>query len=213
MGDAALAVVRDAQLLGGAGVAGEGDDVHQGVLEVLLRFLGGAQILADGDGLPGVADVQPQGQPDPLLDDGPLQEHVVAVLGHVALDHLQGNLVQQTGVPILEGQLRHLLEYGAADVVNRAVYSSHSSLLLFFQAGGPPVNCEKSNHIWSKAIIADVSSHCKRFLLGSNRLNGKKSGGEFVRNKKDRRTGKVPPPAAKREKKQKERKSCLLLGG
>ncbi len=137
VGDAALAVVRDAQLLGGAGVAGEGDDVHQGVLEVLLRLLGGTQVLTDGDGLPGVADVQSQGQPDPLLDDGPLQEDVRPVMGHVALDHLQRNLVQQAGVPSVEGQPGHLFEYGAANVVHRAVHTSHSSSSLFFQAARP----------------------------------------------------------------------------
>ena len=102
---------------------------------MLFRLLGGAQVLADGDGLPSVADVQAQGQPDPLLDDGPLQEDVVAVVGHVALNHLQGNLVQQAGVSPLEGQLGHFLEYGAADVVHRAVHTSHCNLLPIFSDG------------------------------------------------------------------------------
>ena len=138
VGNTALAVVGDAELLGGASVAGEGDNVHQGVLIVLFRLLGRAQVLADRNGFPGIADVQAQGQPDPFLDDGPLQEDVVAVLGHVALNHLQRNLVQQTGVPALQGQLGHLFEYGAADIVYRAVYTSHSSLLLFFRRRAPP---------------------------------------------------------------------------
>ena len=152
VGDAALAVVRNAELLGGAGVAGEGDDVHQGVLEVLLGLLRPLEVLADGGGLPGEAEVQAQGQPDPLLDDGPLQEDVVAVLGHVALDHLQGNLVQQAGIPALQGQFGHLFKYGAADVVYRAVYTSHSSLLLFFRRRAPPVLCETSNHPGSSLL-------------------------------------------------------------
>ena len=104
---------------------------------MLLGLLRGQKVLADGDGLPGVADVQAQGQADPLLHNGPLQEDVVAVPGHLALDHLQGDLVQQAGVPALEGQLGHFFKYGTADIVYRAVYTSHSSLLLFFQTARP----------------------------------------------------------------------------
>jgi hypothetical protein len=62
-------------------------------------------------------------------------------------------------------------------------------------------------------IIADVPSHCKRFLLPGNRLNATKNSRKIVEEIKKPGGRENPPPAAKREKKQKERKSCLQLGG
>ena len=125
MGNAALAAVRDADLLGGAGVAGEGDDIHQGLLKILL--VGGGLLDAGGDGhllLRGL-QVHAQGQTEPLLDDGTLQEHVVAVLGHLALDHLVGDLVHTAQIAVLIGQTGHFGEYVAADIVHRAMDTSH----------------------------------------------------------------------------------------
>ena len=138
VGDTALAAVRDADLLGRAGVAGVRNDIHQGVLVVLLKLLGPLDILADGSGVSGVAHVQAHGQTHPLLHDGPLQEYVVTVVGHVALDHLEGNLVGLPGIAALKGQTGDLLEYAAADVVYCAVHSSHKSFLRVSPGGIRP---------------------------------------------------------------------------
>ena len=125
MGDAALAAVGDADLLGGAGVAGKGDDVDQGLLEILL--VGGSLLDVGADGRLGVRGLQAhtQGQTDPFLHDGPFQKHVVAVVGHLSGNDLVGDHVHPAQVSVLIGQTGHLRKDVAADIVYRAVYSSH----------------------------------------------------------------------------------------
>ena len=121
----ALAAVGDADLLGRAGVAGKGDDVDQRLLEILL--VGGGLLNVGADGRLGIRRLQAhaQRQPNPLLDDGPLQKHVMAVLGHLAGNDLVGDHVHLAQVPVSVGQTGHLGKDVAANVVYRAVYTSH----------------------------------------------------------------------------------------
>ena len=130
MGQAALAAVRNPDLLGGAGIAGKGDDIDQGLLKIFV--VGRGRLLdtgADGRLLASGLQAHAKGQPHPLLDNGPLQKHVVAVVGHLALDHLVGDLVHPLQVPALIGQAGHFGEDIAADLIHRAVYASHSFFL------------------------------------------------------------------------------------
>ena len=151
----ALAAVRDADLLRRAGVAGVRDDVYQGILVVLLEFLGPLNVLADGRGVPGVAHIQAHGQADPLLHNGPLQKHVMTVFGHVALDHLEGDMVCLAGIAALKGQPGNLLEYGASNVVYRAVNSSHQSFLHVPRAQLRPGNSVWRHYIKSPAFLQE----------------------------------------------------------
>ena len=70
-------------MVGGAGLAGKGDDIDQGAVQL---FLGrGALRHALGQPLVGISRPHPQahGQTDALADDGPLLEDAVTVLGHL----------------------------------------------------------------------------------------------------------------------------------
>ena len=135
VGDAALAAVRDADLLGRAGVAGEGDDIDQGFFKVLVvgihHFL---DVGADRGLGTGGLQVHAQGQTHPLFHDGTLQEHVVTVVGHLTPDHLVGDHVHTAHVPALVGQAGNLGKYVAANIVYRAVNSSHVHFLHFCRA-------------------------------------------------------------------------------
>ena len=126
MGQAALAAVRNPDLLGGAGIAGKGDDIDQGLLKIFV--VGRGRLLdtgADGRLLASGLQAHAKGQPHPLLDNGPLQKHVVAVAGHLSGNDGVGDHVHPLQIPALIGQAGLLCEYVAANIVYRAVYTSH----------------------------------------------------------------------------------------
>ena len=130
MGQAALAAVGDADLLGRAGIAGKGDDIDQGLLKIFV--VGRGRLLdtgADGRLLASGLQAHAKGQPHPLLDNGPLQKHVVAVAGHLSGNDGVGDHVHPLQIPALIGQAGHFGEDIAADLIHRAVYASHSFFL------------------------------------------------------------------------------------
>src|SRR5699024_3011412 len=91
VGQAALAQVRDLDHLFGATVAGELDDVDQRGVVVLVGDVG---VLQDRDHavvLVHAAGGQADGQADALLNDGPLQEDVLAKFALLAGDDLIGD--------------------------------------------------------------------------------------------------------------------------
>ena len=126
VGDAALAAVRDTDLLGRAGIAGKGDDIDQGLFKILLVRGGLLDLGADGRLLTGGLQAHAQGQPDPLLHDGPLQKHVVAMSCHLAGDDLIGDHIHPVQISALIGKTGYLRKDIPADVIHRAVYTSHS---------------------------------------------------------------------------------------
>ena len=125
MGSTALAVIGDTDLLGGAGVAGEGNDIHQGLVEELLvdisLFDGGADRHLVGSRLKG----HTQSKTHTLGNDGTLQEHVTALLKSVTTDHLIRDQVDTLQVAALIGKLCDFLEHILTDLVNNAVKASH----------------------------------------------------------------------------------------
>ena len=70
-----------------------------------------------------------QGQSDPLLHDGPLQKHIMAVLGHFAGNNFVRDHVHLVQIPALIGQTGHLGKDIPADIVYRTVYTSHICFL------------------------------------------------------------------------------------
>ena len=132
VGNAALTAVRNANLLGRAGIAGRVDDVYQGIFKIFLirnSFVDmGAEVTAD-------INVHTQSQPHPGNDDRALQIHVVAVLCNISGHQLIGDQIHLVLVVlvILIGQAGHFGEYAAANIVYRAVYASHSSFLHIFR--------------------------------------------------------------------------------
>ena len=125
VGNAALAAVGDADLLGRAGVAGIGDDIDQGLVEIFLIRGGILDIGADGGrGAVGV-QIHAQSQLEPGGNNGPLQEHVMAMVGNLSGNDLVGDHVHLLVIVALIGQSGHFCEYAAADIVYRAVYTSH----------------------------------------------------------------------------------------
>ena len=126
VGQAALAAVGDADLLGRAGIAGKGDDVDQGLFKILV--IGRGRLLdvgADRSLLAGGLQAHAQSQPHPLLNDGPLQKYVVAVPRHLAGHDGIGDHVHPVQVSALIGQTGHLGKDIAADLVHSTVYASH----------------------------------------------------------------------------------------
>ena len=129
-GQAVLAELGDLVLLGGAGVAGVGDDVDKGRLVVGLGDGGLVHALGhQGPGLDG-ADGQAHGQPDPLAGDGPLQEDGLPVQGLVAGDDDVGQILGLGVVSALVGHAGHLGEDLFADVGNQGWNASHGCVLL-----------------------------------------------------------------------------------
>ena len=125
VGNAALAAVGDADLLGRAGVAGIGDDIDQGLVEIFLIRSGILDIGADGGrGAVGV-QIHAQSQLEPGGNNGPLQEHVMAMMGNLSGNDLVGDHVHLLIIIALIGQSGHFCEYAAANIVYRAVYTSH----------------------------------------------------------------------------------------
>ena len=134
VGQTALTTVRNADLLGRTGVTGKGDDVDQRFFKVLFG-LGVSHFfhLVDGGAdrqlLFRRLDVHAQRQTQTLFDNGPFQKYVLTVLGDFALDHFVGNQVDPVQVSALIGQKCDFLEDAPPDVVYRAVYASHISVI------------------------------------------------------------------------------------
>ena len=129
VGNAALAAVGNANLLGGAGITGKGDNIDQRLPEILL--IRSRLPDAGAEGLRRTARIQihAQSQPDSGGHHRPLQKYVMPVVSHLSGNDLIGNHIH-TGIIIpAVGQPGHLCKYAAANIVYRAVYTSHSLLL------------------------------------------------------------------------------------
>ena len=164
VGDAALAAVRDADLLGRAGIAGEGNDIDQGLLEVLLVRGGLLDLGADRGLLTGGLQAHAQGQTDPLLHDGPLQKHVVAMLCHLAGNDLVGDHIHPVQIAALIGKTGYLGKDIPADIIHRAVYTSHS----------PFSSCSTGSRILS----GFVKNSRNYYIRGGGLLQGKPPGNQ-----------------------------------
>ena len=133
----ALAQVGDLDQLFGAAVAGELDDVHQRGIVILI---GNGSIFQTGNDavvLVHAAGGQAHGQADALLNDGALQEDVLAQLALLTGDDGVRDLAHQVvGLFALDVGISHpghLGEHLAADLDDRRVDSSkaHSKLSLY----------------------------------------------------------------------------------
>ena len=128
-GQAVLAVFRHPVLVGGAGVAGVGDDVDERRLIVLLGD--GRVIHALGHEAAGLdgPDAKAHGKPHPLTGDGPLQEDALPVQGLVAGDDLVGQVLGLGIISAGIGHAGHFGEHVLTDVRNQGRNSSHFSTL------------------------------------------------------------------------------------
>ena len=136
VGKAALTQVGDLDQLFRAAVAGKLDHVHQRGIIILI---GDGSILQTGDDavvLVHAAGGQAHGQTDALLNDGALQEDVLAQLAFLAGDDGVGDLAHQVvGLLALDvgvSHACHLGEHLTADLDDRGIDSSetHSNSLL-----------------------------------------------------------------------------------
>ena len=118
LGQAALTVLRNAVLLGRAGVAGVVDDVDERRVVVLLRHGALRHAVGENRVLIHRAKGQPHGQPHPLPGDGPLQEDGLPVLGLLSGYDDIGQLLHPVIGPIIS-QAGHLSEYFLSDIGNR----------------------------------------------------------------------------------------------
>ena len=134
--EAALAQVGDLDQLLGAAVAGKLDDVHQRGVIILI---GDGSVLQTGDDavvLVHAAGGQAHGQTNALLDDGALEEDVLAELAFLTGDDGVRDLAHQVvGLLALDVGVGHPCYLGkdlAADLDDRRVDSSetHSNLSL-----------------------------------------------------------------------------------
>ncbi len=104
VGQTTLAHIGHPHLLGGAGVAGVGDDIDQRGLIVLLRDHAVLQLRVGRRVLAQVPQGQADGQTDALGHHSALHQDVLAVLGHLAGDDLMGQTADGLGiVAALEG--------------------------------------------------------------------------------------------------------------
>ena len=133
VGEAALAVGGDPDLLGRAGVAGKLDDVDQGRLIVFFRDVGLLNAVAGRAVLLGRTQGQAAGKPKPLGDDGSLQENIAPVFGYLAGDDLIGYFINAGVVSPFIGQTGDFFKNAFADIVDYAVDTSHfnPSVILF----------------------------------------------------------------------------------
>ena len=124
-GQTSLAAVGDPHLGPGAGVAGDGDDVHQRGIVELFRFgrffnaLGQGGVLSDGP------HRQSHGQAQPFPDDGPFQKDAFPVGGYLAGDDFVGEFLDLGQVPAFVGQTGDFRKHLAAELGDRCVDSSH----------------------------------------------------------------------------------------
>ena len=124
-GQTVLAAFRDPVLVGGAGVAGVGDDIDQRRLIVLLGTGSGVHALGHQmTGLDGT-DGKTHGKSYTLTGDGPLQEHALPVQGLVAGDDSVGQVLGVGIVTAGIGHPGHLGEDIFADIGNQGRNSSH----------------------------------------------------------------------------------------
>ena len=82
----------------------------------------GAQVAAD-------INIHAQSQTNTGLDNGALQKHVITMLGHVTGAHFIRDQVYAAIIAALIGQLSDFSENANADIINGAMYTSHSILL------------------------------------------------------------------------------------
>ena len=137
VGQTALAHVGHLHPLGGAGVAGKGNNVDQRGIVVLLRHQAVLQVGVRGLVLAHVPQGQTDGQPDALADHSPLHQDVLAVLGHLAGDDFVGQLPNGFGVVApLKGHPGYLGKDLAPDIVDKGMDTAH---LL-----SPPLFCRKT---------------------------------------------------------------------
>ena len=111
--------------LGGAGIACEGNDVHQGIIKELLVDIGLGDGGADGHLVGGGLEGHAQSQTHALADDGALQEHVAALLESITADHFIGDHVNALEVTALISELCNFFKYILTDLINNAVKTSH----------------------------------------------------------------------------------------
>ena len=122
---AALAAVGDADVLGGAGIAGIGNDVDQRLFKILLVDGSLLNVGADAGRVIRALQTHAQSQTQTGADDGTLQKNIVAVVTHFAVAKLVGDHVHPLVIAALIGKGSHFLEYAAANIVHNAVYASH----------------------------------------------------------------------------------------
>ena len=157
MGQTALAQVGDLDQLFRAAVAGELDHVHQRGIIVLI---GDGSIFQTGDDavvLVHAAGGQAHGQTDALLDDGALQEDVLAQLAFLTGDDGVRDLAHQVvGLLALDVGVSHAGNLGkhlTADLDDRGIDSSktHSNLSLFRNRKHPAaaLDCGRRNLLCS----------------------------------------------------------------
>ena len=122
---AALAVGGDADLLRRAGVAGEGDDIYERGLIVLLGQGGFFYAVAGQVLLRGGAQRQSAGETQPFGDYGALQKDVVAVLRDFSWYDFIRQSIYFLVVAALIGEPCDFCENVPAKIIDYAVYTSH----------------------------------------------------------------------------------------
>ena len=124
-GQTVLAVLGDLVLVGGAGMAGIGDDVDQRGFVILLGDGGVVHALGDQHTVGCGTKTQTHSQADTLSGDGALQEHGVTVQGAVTGDDLVG---QFFGTFVAVAGIGHPGNFGEdllTDVGNQRRNASH----------------------------------------------------------------------------------------
>ena len=129
-GKAVLAVLGDLVLVGGAGMAGVGDDVDQGRLVILLGHGGGVHALGDQVTAVAGAQAQTHGKAHALTGDGALEKGGFPVQGAVAGDDLVGQLVGGLVAVAGVGHPGHLDEDLFTDIRDQRGNSAHGKFLL-----------------------------------------------------------------------------------
>ena len=120
-----LAQIRHHILLGGAAVAGEGNDVDERRLIILLRDGRVIHALGDQHTLIRGAHGKTHGKADPLAGNGPLQKDGFPVQGILAGDDFVGKIQGGGVVAAFVGELCHFFEHILADVCDQGWNSSH----------------------------------------------------------------------------------------
>ena len=167
---AALAQVGHLDQLFRAAVAGELDHVHQRGIIILI---GNGSVLQTGDDavvLVHAAGGQAHGQTDTLLNDGALQEDVLAQLAFLAGDDGVRDLAHQVvclfTLDVGICHPGHLGEHLAADLDDRGIDSSktHSNLSLLCSEQQKCIVCPVSGRPGAHGIPRErlVRHHCKR---------------------------------------------------
>ena len=127
---AVLAHVRDPVAVGGAGMAGVGDDVDKGRLVILLG--NGGVIHALGHEAAGLdaAHGKTHGKPHPLTGNGTLQEDGLPVQGLVAGNDEEGQILGLGIVVAVVGHPSHFGKNFFADIRDEGRNSTHNGASL-----------------------------------------------------------------------------------